>query len=351
MKRNIKNLLLPVAVVAALSFAACGDWVEPESLDIKNPSLEEQNPALYAQYMEALRAYKAGDHKVVFVTMDNPVNAAPAIRPQHLTTLPDSVDFIVLNNPDNLHPDLVKEMTEVRKKGTRVLYSMSFDTYESAWGKMVKENPELTEEEALTYFSACAEKDLALCDKYGYDGLIFGYTGRALVSIRDEELPAYNARQQAYLNPVTAWKAAHKQHVCIFSGRADNLLEENRTVLGECNYIVVPTDGVQNEDDLSLKALTVVKAAGVPADRVVVTALEIRPDDKDKVFGYFGTKDENGEKVRALYATAVWATLPSPTFTRAGILVKDSENDYYNRTLIYPHLREAISIMNPSPKN
>ena len=64
MKRNIKKFLLPVAVVAAVSFAACSDWTETESLDMKNPSLETQNPGLYKQYLEALRTYKAGEHKV-----------------------------------------------------------------------------------------------------------------------------------------------------------------------------------------------------------------------------------------------------------------------------------------------
>jgi len=39
---------------------------------------------------------------------------------------------------------------------------------------------------------------------------------------------------------------------------------------------------------------------------------------------------------------------PSPGYTRAGLLVKDVENDYFNRQRVYPHLREAISIMNSS---
>ncbi|WP_418992701.1 glycoside hydrolase family 18 [Alistipes sp.] len=351
MKRNIKHLLLPALALVTLSLASCSDWVEPESLDIKNPSLEEQNPALYAQYMESLKAYKGSDHKLLFVALENPEGTAPVQRNQHLTTLPDSVDFIVLNNPANLHPDYVKEMNEVRKKSTRVLYAMSMETYEAEWAKMLKADPKLTEEEALGYFGQRTREELALCDRYGFDGVIFGYTGRSLVSITEAEMEAYNARQKAYLDPVTAWRNSHKGKVFTFMGSADNLLPENRTILSECDHIVVPTDNAQNENDISLKALMVVQAEGVPADRIVVTALEIRPDDKDKVFGYFGTKDENGEKIRALYGAAVWATLPSPNFTRAGILVKDVEPDYYNRLHVYPHLREAISIMNPSPKN
>ena len=100
MKRNIKKFLFPAVAVAALSLAACSDWTETESLDINYPSLEEQNPELYKQYLQALRDYKAGEHKVVFVSMDN-TTSAPAQRNEHLTTMPDSVDIICLMNPDN----------------------------------------------------------------------------------------------------------------------------------------------------------------------------------------------------------------------------------------------------------
>ena len=79
MKRNIKKFLFPAVAVAVLSFAACSDWTETESLDINYPMLEEQNPELYKQYLKALRDYKAGEHKVVLVSMDN-TTSAPAQR-------------------------------------------------------------------------------------------------------------------------------------------------------------------------------------------------------------------------------------------------------------------------------
>ena len=57
MKRYIKNFLFSAVAVAALSLAACSDWTETESLEINYPSLEEQNPELYKQYLQALRDY------------------------------------------------------------------------------------------------------------------------------------------------------------------------------------------------------------------------------------------------------------------------------------------------------
>lgn len=350
MKRNINKLLLPAIAVALFSFAACSDWIEPESLDIKNPSLEEQNPELYAQYLEALRSYKAGEHKAVFVEMENPTGAAPASQPEHLTALPDSVDYIVLNNPDDLHPALVAQFAEVRKKHTRVLYKVDFSTLETAWNELVKADATLSEEDALVYLEQQMRGNLALSDKYGFDGVIVCYTGRTMASLKDEDLETYGARQLKFTEAVTSWRTAHSNQTLAFMGRADNLLEENRTLLSSCNYLIVPTSTAVNESDIAVKVLQVL-TAGVPTDRIIVTAMEVQPDDKDKVFGYFGTYDANGDKIRALYGTAVWATLTSENYTRAGMYVTDIRPDYYNRTLIYPHLREAISIMNPSPKN
>lgn len=136
MKRNIKKFLFPAVAVAVLSFAACSDWTETESLDINYPTLEEQNPELYKQYLKALRDYKAGEHKVVLVSMDN-TTSAPAQRNEHLTTMPDSVDIICLMNPDNLHPTLAGEFAKVREKGTRVIYNIDYNAIEKLWEKVL----------------------------------------------------------------------------------------------------------------------------------------------------------------------------------------------------------------------
>ena len=140
MKRNIKKFLFPAVAVAVLSFAACSDWTETESLDINYPTLEEQNPELYKQYLKALRDYKAGEHKVVLVSMDN-TTSAPAQRNEHLTTMPDSVDIICLMNPDNLHPTLAGEFAKVREKGTRVIYNIDYNAIEKLWEKRIPAPP------------------------------------------------------------------------------------------------------------------------------------------------------------------------------------------------------------------
>ena len=70
MKINIKRYFLPLAAV--LFMAGCHEAVEPEAIDVNYSSFEDADPELYARYMQALREYKAGSHKAVFVTMTVP---------------------------------------------------------------------------------------------------------------------------------------------------------------------------------------------------------------------------------------------------------------------------------------
>lgn len=351
MKRNIKITLCSALAAMTFGLVSCGDWIEPESLEIETPSLEESDPELWALYLESLNNYKNSEHKVVFVTVDNPTGVPATHRSEHLTVLPDSVDYIVLTNPDNLHPDFAAEFAEVRKKGTKVLYSLTFETYESAWREMARNDSSLTEEQHLAYIDECTNNALALCDKWGYDGLIFGYTGVSPLSIPESQYEAALALQNAFFAPVVNWYGSHRGKFMAFMGRPDFVLEEVAGIFGDCKYVVVDTDQATNVDDLTVRCLKALDSEAVPSDRIVISVLEIRPDDNNQVFGWFGTRDENGDKLRALPYAALWTTQPSPEFTRCGLLIKDIKPDYYNVSMIYPHLREAISLMNPSPKN
>ena len=61
MKSLLKYSMSVVAVSASiLAFSSCDDWTDPESLGLNNPSFEEQNPQLYADYIQDLKNYKAG---------------------------------------------------------------------------------------------------------------------------------------------------------------------------------------------------------------------------------------------------------------------------------------------------
>ena len=60
---------------------------------------------------------KPSDHHVLFVSFSNVAN--PVKQGERLTALPDSVDYISLNNPSEIGAGLLEEMNEVRRKGTK----------------------------------------------------------------------------------------------------------------------------------------------------------------------------------------------------------------------------------------
>lgn len=380
MKRNIKKFLLPAVAVAALCFAACSDWTETESLDINYPTLEEQNPELYKQYLQALRDYKAGDHKIVFVSMNN-TTAAPAQRNEHLTTMPDSVDFICLMNPANLHPTLAGEFAKVREKGTRVIYNIDYNAIEKLWEKVLEEEeadkpgeptdpdtPEATQdgggeggddggltpeqELELRFLEFCKQQtvsQLNLCAEYGYDGVQVNYTGRAPQAMQDEEKALYAARQEAFFSNVEAWQEAYPAKVLVFQGNPQNLV--NNSVLAICDYIVIPALSALSTDEMSF-AVLMAAVEGVPTDRFVIGVTVPSIVDLSNENGYFSGYEADGKtRVRATKGAAQWAVNAVPNYTKLGISVADAQYDYFNLTLVYKNIREAIDIMNPAPKN
>lgn len=347
MKNFLKSSLL-ISTTALLSLSSCSDWTQTESIDIISPSTDEQ---LQADYTAQLNAYKAGAHKVTFVTFDNK-EQLPANQSEHLVALPDSIDFVVMKHPAAINPVIAAEMETIRKKGTRVLYDIDFRVFEAEWTQRLKEDEEhtLTEEDALAYFTTRTEEELAHCDAFGYDGITFSYTGTSLTGLTQETLPVYKARQQAFLAPVTTWREAHADHHLTFVGNPHYLVEELRGILAGCDYIALPTDMAENASALTVQALAAINGNLLPADRMVVCTMTTRRDDDKQIFGYFGTLDNKGDKVRSIFGCAQWAAQPSEGFERAGLLIRDAENDYFDPTQAYRHIREAIGIMNPTLK-
>ena len=233
MKINIKRYFLPLAAV--LFMAGCHEAVEPEAIDVNYSSFEDADPELYARYMQALREYKAGSHKAVFVTMSVPENGAPTThRTQHFTAMPDSVDFIVVNPvPSVLCQTLVDEIRKVHEKGTRILFNIDLQTFENDWTQVLKEDPTLSEEDALAYLGGRVGEQIALVDRWGYDGFIFTYTGKAVGSMQDEALAVYTARQEALFAPIRAWHEAHPSHALVFRGFTGAITETNMPLLDE----------------------------------------------------------------------------------------------------------------------
>lgn len=123
----MKNIFIVASCFAAITcFSACDDWTEVENVNINTPGIEEQDPAAYAKYLQNLVAYKNSDHKVVYAWFDNS-EKTPFSRGQHISDAPDSLDVISMMYPAELAAFELVDMQTVHAKGTKVVYTISFD--------------------------------------------------------------------------------------------------------------------------------------------------------------------------------------------------------------------------------
>ena len=351
LKHNIPAMMLFAATLAVTS---CNDWTDVESLEMHTPTIDEVNPQLYEDYLKDLNRYKSEDHKITLVSFDNP-KSAPSCQAERLTSLPDSIDYVCLNNTE-VAPETLKEMEAVRAKGIRSIYMIDYGEIEENWGEMKKADPTLTEREALAYICNYVDEKLAICDQFGFDGIVIDYFGRSLVSLNEENLTIYKARQQAFFDKIMSWKDVHESKSLMFYGNAQYLVPENMNMLSKYDYIMLKTVMSTNGDDYTLQAYMALQAGmdavggngenPIPADRFIVAVQLPQADDKDQVKGYWSTVDAQGEKIIAAEGAALWMGKESVDFERKGMFIMDVHKDYYNKT--YGYVREVIGIMNPN---
>ena len=83
-------------------------------------------------------------------------SATPNRQNQHPTAMPDSVDYLLMTDVDDLHPVIAAEIAEVRStKGTRSLNVVDYTTILNAWNAL-KEAAADTEHEAREELAALA---------------------------------------------------------------------------------------------------------------------------------------------------------------------------------------------------
>lgn len=90
---KINILLVSIALLAG-----CSEWTTPESIEIEKNSIEQTNPELYAKYCDALKEYKASEHKIAYTTFLNSPEIA-ANGSEKISMIPDSVDFVQAHEP------------------------------------------------------------------------------------------------------------------------------------------------------------------------------------------------------------------------------------------------------------
>lgn len=324
-----------LGITLAASFTACSDWTENKSIDIETPTLEELYPEAYAKYLENLVAYKEGDHKVTYAWFDNS-EKVPFSRVHHMVDAPDSLDVIALMYPDQLASFELEEMKQVRRKGTKVVYTISFDQIVKAYDEQVKDGA-LEPGNLTHYLSSELTKQIGYASHF--DGMIAGYKGTNPIYLSPEEKEELLNLQNSFFGAIQTWKSSHASALLSFQGYPENLIEQ--TILSECKHIILATEKATDVAHLSLAARLAMAAQDVPTDRFVVAVTTTSMDTSDKNTGYFGSD-------RSITEAAYWATIREDSYVRAGIAIDQVQRDYFTSRKIYGFTREAINIMNPA---
>lgn len=357
---NLKHIIFQTLLLAAaVAGSACDDWTELRPLDI-----ESQRPeaATEAMYEAAVREFRASNHQLVLGRFDN-ATKIPTLRPQHINVLPDSIDMVILAHPDSLCERELAEMREMREAyATQYLCEVTYSYVEALWNEAnaaeePDENPDGAqttaetdgeegteggeETQSDTFPAFCSEYVdyvLGLCDKWGYDGVVVWFDGPSLDFAGETERARLQARRKAFFEPVAQWRENHAGKRLLLGGSLDLL--DDHTLTDACDYLLADGRSASAMGSAA-EAFFRLENAGFPAERIL---LAVAAPDAQGAGGVFGSQS-------ALTATAEWLLEPARTGIKAGMLIDNIQNDYFDTGLIFRNTRKAIDILNPSPKN
>lgn len=285
----------------------------------------------------SLSNHTSTDHKVMILGTEG-VSEHPTHQAQHLMALPDSADYIYVRNAENLHPAIAEEISEVReKKGTSVLSYADFAVADADWLLLKNEHMDagepidLESEEGLglcrQFFKEHAAKQLALCDQYGFEGVVVSYLG-------DNSTEENRICQEGFMEAVKQWKTSHSDCPLFIRGNVNRITDKE--LCNQSKYLILVLDGVKGA--YGVQQLIKNKTGNYPEfQNKVVLGLSVPSLEEP---------EQQGESPRSA-AELIFSDemKPSPVFkaTILGLSVQNAEDDYYNETF-YADSDKAKSI-------
>lgn len=335
-KRILKAILLSTTSVILLS--ACSDWTEPNSLDVNIQDLDTER---YETYLAAVRAYKESDHNIMIMKMDN--NSLPKGRADHLTSVPDSIDYVVLNTYDNLSSEVAAEINEVRdRKGIKTLIPIDFQNIESAFEKQIGQVQEEDTENPVDPFIVFCEQQiniaLAAYATYGYAGINVIYNGTFPLSLPHEEQEILKKRQKFFIDKIVSWVEVHPEAILMFEGKPQNMFD-NTSWLEKAKYVVINIKDASTVEE-QLIAVEMAKVEGVPEDRLLLGVDAIVAGSKEGE-GFLTSTDENGNLTTSLQGAVQVLSRKDANYLK-GICISHAQYDYYYADKVYKNIRAAL---------
>ncbi|MCR5364267.1 MAG: hypothetical protein K6E44_06850 [Bacteroidales bacterium] len=351
----MKNIFKYIVILAAgaLAFQACDKWTDAEPVEVVYKDLKSKNPQLWAKYMESIRNYHNTDHQVLIAKFDNKATT-PEGRGEHINCLPDSVDYVILNNADNLNDVIASEMQELlTEKYIPTLMNIDLVAMIKEYNSMLADEAESkdpesedetlgvdTPERFVSWIGIRVKTELEIADKYNYSGINVIFSGKNPASMTDAQKEEAIIRQQGMFSGINDWISAHQKAIVLFEGSPRNVLVET-AALTSSKYIIIAAESAGNEASLSY-AINNVLDDFVPSDRFVIGVTAVDITDPTNTNGSFGSKS-------AIVGAAEWNAQPTAKYGKKGVCVNHAQFDYYDITNVYSQINKAISIMNPSP--
>jgi len=298
---SIYRLILPVVVL--LLGASCSDWTETENIDNTVLKPWEQDPALWADYTAALRAYKASEHYLSYARLHN--SPSPAASEQDfMRCLPDSLDIVTLTNADNFSAYDAEDMAAMHEKGTKVLYQVDYAARKA----------EFSDEAALkTYLDGV----IAAVAANGLDG--YSFTADPLDAAATATIVA------------TLSAARSDGQLLVFEGNPLSVAEADRAKL---DFVVLDTEKAENTTEVQLLVLNATGYAGIAPEKLLLAAEIDAP-----------LQDEDRTEYAAVELMARCVVEYGPL---AGFAAYNIAGDYYHAEMNYQTIRTAIQTLNPS---
>ena len=324
------KIFTKISVLAFLSSAllcGCSDWTKPEHLDFHRQTPEQADPEAYAQYLEALRAYKQSEHNVMIVGMKG-TGQYPNSQSQHIMAMPDSADYVIVKMGQTLHERIVAEIPEaLQKKGTQTLLYIDYAEIATQWQNLEDQRSDAglapgTDEELVAFFTEKTEAQLARCNANGFGGIVVSFEGTKVAGY------AYNS-QNAYMTTVKAFHEANPDKVMFFRGGARNVIDQE--FLKEFKYILIVGGEEKKLNVLPGRIL----GSSAPKDRVIFE-LTVPSADVPEQLG-----------MNPIEAAAWLVTANHSGYVPKGLCVENAHDDYFHKEMAFNNVRTAISLMNP----
>lgn len=347
---KINILLVSIALLAG-----CSEWTTPESIEIEKNSIEQTNPELYAKYCDALKEYKASEHKIAYTTFLNSPEIA-ANGSEKISMIPDSVDFVQLMNIEVSESHL-NEMKQVKEKfGTRFVVRFSLTECQAAYEAYVEEMEAAAEEtegegtqtepEIMTFEAFYAEqfqKVTAKVAEYGLDGFTFEFTGKNYDGMTSAQKEEYAAASALVMAPLKTWLAANTNKVFFLEGNPQYVLDSE--ILAAASYFILPTRDCRSAGELGHIGLNAFTSGKLPENAKLLYSVETPSFiEEEYLVGKFIVAGQYEDQIPL---AADWIAKDA-SFEKSGLVIWNLQRDYFNPGFSYPNVRQAIKTMNPN---